>query len=65
MARILTIALSLSALTVLSACADWQQVGGVGTGVVCNEDGEGVVWAKPNNKGNVDTLKVSRDNCYQ
>jgi hypothetical protein len=65
MARILTIALSLSALTVLSACTGWQNVGGVGTGVVCNEKGEGVVWAKPNNKDSVDTLKLSRDNCYR
>ncbi|MEQ8196343.1 MAG: hypothetical protein RIB59_17825 [Rhodospirillales bacterium] len=65
MARFFTVALAFSALTALSACSGWQNVGGVGTGVVCNEEGEGVVWAKPNNRGDVKTLNLSRDNCYQ
>jgi hypothetical protein len=32
-------------------------------GMVCNKKGEGVLWAKPNAKGEMDTLKLSKDNC--
>jgi hypothetical protein len=59
---IMTIAIAFSALTALSACTSYQSVGSMGE-VVCNEKGEGVLWAKPNSKGKMDTLKLSKDNC--
>lgn len=62
MIRTLTIALAFSALTALSACTGYQSVGSMGE-MVCNEKGEGVLWAKPNSKGSMDTLKLSKDNC--
>jgi hypothetical protein len=62
MIRIMTIAIAFSALTALSACTGYQSVGSMG-GMVCNENGEGVLWAKPNSKGKMDTLKLSKDNC--
>ena len=33
--------------------------------MVCNEKGEGVVYAKPNSKGSMNTLKLSKENCYK
>ena len=63
MIRIMTIVLALGALTALSACEDWKNVGGMGGDMVCNEKGEGVIWAKPNSKGSMDTLKLSKENC--
>ena len=65
MTRMIMITLALSALATLSACEGWQNVGGMGQGMVCNEKGEGVVWAKPNSKGSMDTLKLSHENCYK
>ena len=62
MTRILTIALAFGALTTLSACDGWKGVGSMGD-MVCNEKGEGVLWAKPNSKGRMDTLKLSKENC--
>ncbi len=62
MIRILMIALAFSALTTLAACDGWKSVGSMGE-MVCNEKGEGVLWAKPNSKGSMDTLKLSKDNC--
>lgn len=62
MIRTLTIALAFSALATLSACTGYQSVGSMGE-MVCNEKGEGVLWAKPNSKGKLDTLKLSKDNC--
>ncbi|MGA0395192.1 MAG: hypothetical protein ACO3MW_14160 [Rhodospirillales bacterium] len=62
MIRIMTLAFTFSALTALSACTGYQSVGSMGE-MVCNEKGEGVLWAKPNSQGKMDTLKLSKDNC--
>ena len=63
MFRLFTIVMAFSALTALTACEGWQNVSGMGN-MVCNKDGEGVVWAKPNSQGKLDTLKLSKENCY-
>ena len=62
MIRIFTIAITFSALTALSACTGYQSVGSMGE-MVCNKKGEGILWAKPNANGKIDTLKLSKDNC--